>query len=156
MSAVDVLTLADLIVLDVHQIGLRAQRSARDAMGCCSNARCPSTVFGWDRKRTPISRVSPRLFSVRVPKLMLFVGTGGFSGHLDSLSTWSGIRSRKIIFRRALRFPTRAVASNSAPSSLYVPVNPMVTTFRANSSVTRAGSCSRTVNSPFHLPLEQV
>jgi hypothetical protein len=57
MIAIDVLTLTDLIVLDIHQIGLRAKRSARDAMGCCSNARCPSTIFGWDRKRyTDVAR----------------------------------------------------------------------------------------------------
>ena len=57
MRAIDVLTLADLIVLDIHQIGLRAERAARDAMGCCPNAGCPSAKFGWDRKRdTDIAR----------------------------------------------------------------------------------------------------
>src|SRR6266852_5710499 len=57
MSAIDVLTLADLIVLDVHQIGLRAERSACDAPSRCFDAYCPSAIFSWDRKRdTDVTR----------------------------------------------------------------------------------------------------
>jgi hypothetical protein len=46
MSAIDVFTLADPIVFDVHQIDLRAGRPAGDTSTRCFDARCPSAKFG--------------------------------------------------------------------------------------------------------------
>jgi hypothetical protein len=78
-----------------------------------------------------------------VPK----TGSRGLSADLQSPVTltlrgrWhqTVVRSRMIAWYRRLLFPTSAVASNSAPSSVYVPVNPAVTIHRAVANVAGAG-----------------
>ncbi len=54
----------------------------------------------------------------------------------------SAISSRKTVLNRRLRLPTSAVASNSAPSSVYVPANPMLATCPANGRTSKVGVCS--------------
>jgi hypothetical protein len=55
----------------------------------------------------------------------------------------SAISSRNTVFKRRLRLPTSAVASNSAPSSVYVPANPKVAICPANGRKLMVAACSR-------------